>query len=175
VRLSDGLTVPFALAAGLASLGNSKIVVTAGVAEIVAGAISMGLGGYLAGKSEIEHYDSERDREFAEISAMPEREEQEIVDIFTPYGLDRKAVQPLLSVLKDDPEKWVDFMMRFELSLERPNASRSWISAITIGFSYLMGGTVPLVPYTLDEHAERAFVVSVIATLTVLLIFGYIK
>ncbi|KAJ3280430.1 hypothetical protein HDU76_009188, partial [Blyttiomyces sp. JEL0837] len=135
VGLSDGLTVPFALAAGLSSLNNSRIVVTAGMAEIVAGAISMGLGGYLAGRSEIEHYEAERKREFEEISEVPHREEAEIIDIFRPYGLDREGVEPLLRLLRADPEKWVEFMMKFELSLERPDNSRSWISAITIGFS----------------------------------------
>ncbi|KAJ1541164.1 hypothetical protein HK405_010842 [Cladochytrium tenue] len=140
VGLSDGLTVPFALAAGLASLNNSKIVVTAGMSEIVAGAISMGLGGYLAGMSEIEHYDAERARERMEVDVMPEEEEQEIVDIFHPYGLDRESIEPLLSLLKANPETWVDFMMRFELSLERPSVHRSWISAITIGLSYFVSG-----------------------------------
>ncbi|KAI9331659.1 VIT family-domain-containing protein [Zopfochytrium polystomum] len=175
VGLSDGLTVPFALAAGLSSLGNARVVVTAGVAEIVAGGISMGLGGYLAGKSEIEHYEAERAREYCEISTMPEKEEQEIVDIFSPYGLDRKAVEPMLSLLKTDPDKWVDFMMKFELSLERPDSSRSWISAITIGLSYVMGGLVPLIPYMATDDTDRAFIVSIVSTLTVLLIFGYVK
>ncbi|RKO84983.1 Ccc1 family, partial [Blyttiomyces helicus] len=136
--LSDGLTVPFALAAGLSTLNNSRLVVTAGIAEIIAGAISMGLGGFLAGMSEIEHYDSERARECYEVDTCPDKEEEEIVEIFEPYGLDRESVQPLLDVLKKDKNTWVDFMMKFELNLERPSPRRSWISAITIGSSYFV-------------------------------------
>ncbi|KAI8609021.1 VIT family-domain-containing protein, partial [Chytriomyces sp. MP71] len=135
VGLSDGLTVPFALTAGLASLGNSRFVVLAGMAEIVAGAISMGLGGYLAGRSEIEHYDSEYAREEKEVRDVPHREEQEICEIFEPYGLDRDALEPLLNGLKANPTQWVEFMMRYELNLEKPDASRTWISALTIGGS----------------------------------------
>ncbi|KAJ3176367.1 hypothetical protein HK101_010448 [Irineochytrium annulatum] len=175
VGLSDGLTVPFALAAGLSSLNNSRIVVTAGMAEIVAGAISMGLGGYLAGRSEIEHYDAERRREVHEVLTMPRREEAEIVELFEPYGVGKNEVEPLLERLRADPEMWVDFMMKFELALERPDARRSWISAITIGFSYFMGGLVPLIPYMLFAEAEQAFHVSIVATLSVLLLFGYVK
>ena len=138
IGLSDGLTVPFALAAGLATLDNSKLVVTAGLAEVVAGAISMGLGGYMAGLSELEHYDSERLREMHEVETVPEREEEEIVEIFEPYGLLKSDLQPMLNVLKADKEAWVDFMMKFELSLERPSKWRTWISALTIGLSYLV-------------------------------------
>ncbi|KAJ3414119.1 hypothetical protein HDV05_007063 [Chytridiales sp. JEL 0842] len=173
--MSDGLTVPFALAAGLASLNNSQIVVTACMAEIVAGAIAMGLGGYLAGKSEIEHYDSEREREYHEIITVPEREEQEIVDIFEPYGLTRETVEPLLDILRKDHDKWVDFMMKFELSMERPDDRRSWISAATIGSSYFVGGLVPLVPYMVIQKAQTAFLVSIVTTLFVLFLFGYAK
>lgn len=111
IGLSDGLTVPFALAAGLAALDNSRLVVTAGMAEIAAGAISMGMGGYLAGHLEIEHYDAERARELYEVETVPEREEEEIVEIFEPFGLSKKDLIPLLTALKQDPEKWVDFMM----------------------------------------------------------------
>ncbi|KAJ3414118.1 hypothetical protein HDV05_007062 [Chytridiales sp. JEL 0842] len=175
VGMSDGLTVPFALAAGLASLNNTQIVVTAGMAEIVAGAISMGLGGYLAGRSEIEHYESERQREYDEIATVPEKEEEEIVEIFEPYGLDRASVEPLLTLLKKDHDKWVDFMMKFELSMERPDANRSWISALTIGGSYFLGGLVPLVPYMIFKEAQMAFTVSIVSTLLVLFVFGYVK
>ncbi|RKO90350.1 VIT family-domain-containing protein, partial [Blyttiomyces helicus] len=136
VGLSDGLTVPFALAAGLSTLKNSRLVVTAGFAEIIAGAISMGLGGFLAGMSEIEHYDSERAREVREVETVPEMEEAEIIEIFEPYGLSQENVQPLVDILKRDKDTWVDFMMKFELNLERPSPRRSWISALTIGTSY---------------------------------------
>ncbi|KAJ3105283.1 hypothetical protein HDU97_008306 [Phlyctochytrium planicorne] len=175
VGLSDGLTVPFALAAGLVNMKSTHVVVVAGMAEIVAGAISMGLGGYLAGRSEIEHYDAEFKRELLEIATVPEREEEEIVDIFKPYGMDRKDVEPLLSLLRADPIKWVEFMMKFELSLEKPDSSRSWISAITIGFSYFLGGLVPLCPYFYVTDVMLALWVSIGTTLFVLLVFGYIK
>lgn len=138
IGLSDGLTVPFALAAGLATFDNSKLVVIAGMAEIAAGAISMGLGGYLAGNLEIEHYDAERLREEFEVQTVPEKEEEEIVEIFEPFGLCKKDLIPLLTALKSNPEKWVDFMMKFELQLERPSKYRTWISALTIGSSYFV-------------------------------------
>ncbi|RKP08316.1 Ccc1 family [Thamnocephalis sphaerospora] len=173
--LSDGLTVPFALAAGLSSLDNSQIVVAAGCAELVAGAISMGLGGYLATVSEIEHYDAERERERAEVRNFPHEEEAEILDILAPYGLDQEALQPVIERLRADPERWVDFMMRFELNLERPDPARTWICALTIGFSYLIGGLVPLLPYFFIQHARTALGWSVGVTLTALFIFGYIK
>ncbi|KAI9205843.1 VIT family-domain-containing protein [Polychytrium aggregatum] len=175
VGLSDGLTVPFALAAGLAALGNSRLVVLAGMAEIVAGAISMGLGGWLAGRSEIEHYDAERKREQFEVKELPDHEEAEIVEIFEPYGLSKEALQPLLDGLKADPEKWVDFMMKFELCLEKPDPSRTWISALTIGSSYFIGGLVPLIPYILIADSQTALLVSVAFTIFVLLVFGYAK
>lgn len=127
IGLSDGLTVPFALAAGLASLNNSRLVVTAGFAEIIAGAISMGLGGYLAGKSEIEHYDNERKREETEVELVPYREEEEIFEVFEPYGVNRDECQPIIERLKTDHVKWVDFMMKFELGLEKPSARRTWV------------------------------------------------
>ncbi|KAJ3252061.1 hypothetical protein HK103_001863 [Boothiomyces macroporosus] len=170
VGLSDGLTVPFALAAGLATLDSSRIVLTAGVAEVVAGSISMALGGFLAGLSEIEHYDSERKRELMEVDQMPEKETQEIYEIFEPYGISSDHLEPLLEKLHSDKEVWVDFMMKFELGLEKPE-----ISALTIGASYFCGGVVPLVPYALIEHARTALLVSAIVTIATLFIFGYVK
>ncbi|KAJ3393369.1 hypothetical protein HDU80_010721 [Chytriomyces hyalinus] len=175
VGLSDGLTVPFALTAGLASLGSSRFVVLAGMAEIVAGAISMGLGGYLAGRSEIEHYDSEYAREQKEVQEMPLHELAEIEEIFEPYGLVRPAIDPLLEVLQNNPKQWVEFMMRYELNLEKPDPSRVWVSALTIGGSYFMGGLVPLIPYMLIADASNALPVSILGTLIVLFIFGYVK
>ncbi|ORY52074.1 DUF125-domain-containing protein [Rhizoclosmatium globosum] len=175
VGLSDGLTVPFALSAGLASLGNSRFVVLAGMAEIVAGAISMGLGGYLAGRSEIEHYDSEYIREETEVREVPERELEEIVEIFEPYGMDRQSLEPLLCKLKANPKQWIDFMMKFELNLEKPDGSRVWISALTIGGSYFMGGLVPLIPYMFVADSEIALNISIAVTLIVLFIFGFVK
>ncbi|KAJ3366700.1 hypothetical protein GGF32_003344 [Allomyces javanicus] len=176
VGLSDGLTVPFALSAGLSALQNPALVVTAGLAEIVAGAISMGLGGWLAGRSEINHYDAERRRELKEVREMPDAEVQEIVDIFEPYGISRDALAPLISQLQANEEQFVDFMMKFELNLERPSPRRSWISALTIGLSYLAGGLVPLIPYFfIRDDIRVALFVSAGLTVFVLLIFGYIK
>ncbi|CAO3678982.1 unnamed protein product [Umbelopsis ramanniana] len=173
--LSDGLTVPFALAAGLSSLGNSKLVIYGGVAELVSGSISMGLGGYLAARSELEHYDTERLREAKEVEEVPEDEEQEILDIMAPYGLDRDTVQPIIAKLRANPDKFVDFMMRFELNLERPDPKRSMISGLTIGGSYLVGGLIPLIPYFFLQNAFDALYISIGVTLTTLMIFGYIK
>ncbi|KAL2911194.1 Protein ccc1 [Polyrhizophydium stewartii] len=175
VGLSDGLTVPFALAAGLASLNNSRLVVTAGFAEIVAGSISMGLGGFLAGLSEIEHYDNERLREEREVETVPLREQEEIAEIFEPYGISREIVQPIIDVLVQNKEVWVDFMMKFELNLEKPDRNRTWISALTIGVSYFLGGLVPLIPYIFISTAVSALYVSAGVTILALFIFGYFK
>ncbi|ORZ14184.1 Ccc1 family [Absidia repens] len=175
IGLSDGLTVPFALAAGLSSLGSSRIVVYGGAAEIVSGSISMALGGFLAAKSEIEHYKTERQREEREVEDCPQDEEDEIVDILEPYGLDRVTIQPIIDKLKENPQKFVDFMMKFELALEMPDPRRSWISALTIGSSYFLGGLIPLIPYVLMEDATLALWVSVAVTLFTLLVFGYVK
>ncbi|KAG2174388.1 hypothetical protein INT43_004411 [Umbelopsis isabellina] len=173
--LSDGLTVPFALAAGLSSLGNSKLVIYGGVAELVSGSISMGLGGYLAARSELDHYDTERAREALEVQEVPADEEQEIIDIMAPYGLDQVTVQPIIEKLRSNPDKFVDFMMRFELNLEAPNPRRSMISGLTIGLSYLFGGLIPLLPYFFLNNAYNALYISIGVTLTTLLVFGYIK
>ncbi|RHZ59370.1 hypothetical protein Glove_364g29 [Diversispora epigaea] len=173
--LSDGLTVPFALAAGLSSFGDSRVVVMGGVAELIAGAISMGLGGYLAAKSDYDHFESERLREFWEVENCMEAEVQEIIDILAPYGLDTNSLTPLIEKLKSNPEKFVDFMMKFELNLEKPDPSRAWKSAFTIGISYFLGGCVPLLPYLFFESAMMGLYVSCIVTLICLIIFGYIK
>ncbi|KAI8146550.1 Ccc1 family [Fennellomyces sp. T-0311] len=175
IGLSDGLTVPFALAAGLSSLGNSKIVVYGGAAELVSGAISMGLGGYLAALSEMEHYSTERQREEREVEECPQDEEDEIVEILEPYGLDRQTIQPVIDKLKADPEKFVDFMMKFELNLEMPDPRRSWISALTIGLSYFVGGLIPLLPYVFVDDSTLALYISIAVTSLTLLIFGYCK
>ncbi|CAG8598264.1 24266_t:CDS:2, partial [Racocetra persica] len=173
--LSDGLTVPFALAAGLSSLGNSRLVIIGGLAELISGAISMGLGGYLAAKSDSDHYDTERLREEWEVQNCPEAEAQEIIDILSPYGLDVATLAPLIERLRSNPEKFVDFMMKFELCLEKPDPSRSWKSAITIGSAYFFGGLIPLIPYFFIESAMTGLYVSSIITLLGLVIFGFIK
>lgn len=176
IGMADGLTVPFALAAGLtgAATGNG-LIVTAGLAEVAAGSIAMGLGGYLAARSDAEHYDSERRREEREVAAFPEVEEAEVVAIFEGYGLDREQLSPILDAFRERPEAWVDFMMRFELGLERPDPKRAFASAATIGGSYIIGGLIPLGPYMALESTEEALRASATVTLLALLIFGYAK
>lgn len=176
IGMSDGLTVPFALAAGLSGAAvATRIVVTAGLAEIAAGAIAMGLGGFLAARSDSEHYRSERRREEEETVVVPEREAQEIVDIFASYGIDSRECAGVVAALRRNPKAWVDFMMRFELGLEEPEPNRARNSALTIGASYVAGGLVPLLPYMLLPSLHGALRVSVAVTLLALLVFGCIK
>jgi len=176
IGMSDGLTVPFALAAGLSEAVNStSIVVTAGLAEIAAGSIAMGLGGYLAARTDYEHYASEHKREMREIRELPKEEAQEVADIFRDYGLSDQQLSPLVTAIRADPVKWVDFMMRFELGLETPDPARALKSALTIAIAYIVGGMVPLTPYIVFHNPIIALHVSVIATLSTLFLFGYIK
>lgn len=176
IGMADGLTVPFALAAGITGAINaSHLVVTAGVAEIVAGSIAMGLGGYLAARGEAEHYYSEQRREEWEIDKLPQVEEQEVADIFAGYGLTEEEVAPLVAGLKRQPKAWRDFMMRFELGLEEPRPRRALQSAATIAASYVAGGAVPLAPYVLLDNADLALPWSASATLTALALFGFVK
>ena len=174
--MADGLTVPFALAAGLSgSISNTSIVVIAGIAEIAAGSIAMGLGGYLAAQSEAEHYASERQREETEVIEKPQVEADEITEIFEQYGLTHEESQPLVQALSRNPKLWVDFMMRYELGLEEPDPKRARNSAVTIAVSYILGGMVPLAPYMLNRELYRALGWSVAVTLVALFIFGYVK
>ena len=176
VGMSDGLTVPFALAAGISgAIAQSHLVVTAGLAEIAAGSIAMGLGGYLAGRSEAEHYASERRREEAEVKTVPEVESREVTQLFEAYGLTPEESRPVVEALMQRPAAWVDFMMRFELGLEKPDPRRALISAVTIGGSYAAGGIVPLAPYFLVSSAHSALLVSGAVTIVTLGIFGYFK
>ncbi len=177
IGMSDGLTVPFALAAGLSGVANAStaIVVTAGLAEIAAGSISMGLGGYLAARSDAEHYEAERQREQQETVSTPQLERQEVTDIFRTYGLSDEQSAPIVEALSTRADAWIDFMMRFELGLERPQPKRALTSALTIAFSYAAGGFIPLSPYIFLHSIATAQIVSVIATLAALLIFGYVK
>ena len=176
IGMSDGLTVPFALAAGLSgAVDSTHIVVTAGLAEIAAGSIAMGLGGYLAAKTDFEHYASERKREFREIETIPGQEAQEVAEIFLGYGLTKAQVAPLVAAIRETPTQWVDFMMRFELGLEPPNPKRALQSAFTIAAAYIVGGLVPLTPYIVLPSASFALRVSVVVTLLALFLFGYIK
>lgn len=176
IGMSDGLTVPFALAAGLSgAVAATNIVVTAGLAEIAAGSIAMGLGGYLAARTDAEHYASERLREIEETVKLPDLEAQEVGDIFRDYGIDEAGVQQIVNTLRTDQTKWVDFMMRFELGLEAPEPKRARQSAFTIAISYIVGGLIPLSPYMLFENITTALYVSVAVTLFALFIFGYVK
>jgi VIT1/CCC1 family predicted Fe2+/Mn2+ transporter len=176
IGMADGLTVPFALAAGISgALTSSHIVVTAGLAEIAAGCIAMGLGGYLAAKSDAEHFFNERRREEREIIEKAEIEKQEIVDIFQQYGVTAQECAPVIAALERKPDAWRDFMMRFELGLEEPNPKRGIRSAFTIGGSYIVGGLVPLAPYMLMHDSGRALGVSAVITLFALGVFGFVK
>jgi VIT1/CCC1 family predicted Fe2+/Mn2+ transporter len=180
IGMSDGLTVPFALAAGLtgglagASNPNS-IIVTAGLAEIAAGSIAMGLGGYLAAKSDAEHYTKEREREKREVAEIPHEEMREVAEVFHEYGLTEEQTKPIVEALRRQPKKWIDFMMRFELGLEKPDPKRALTSALTIGGAYAAGGFVPLAPYMFTPHPQNALFVSIATTLAALLIFGFVK
>lgn len=176
IGMSDGLTVPFALAAGISGVGvETKIVVLAGLAEIVAGSIAMGLGGYLAARTDFEHYTTEQARENWEIDHLPEREKQEVADVFRGYGMKDEHIEPILDAMSLNREQWLDFMMRFELGLEAPDPKRARVSALTIGLSYIVGGFIPLSPYILMHNIFDALIVSVIVTLIALFLFGYIK
>ena len=176
IGMSDGLTVPFALAAGLTgAIASSHIILTAGFAEIAAGAIAMGLGGYLAARSDAEHYASERLREEQEIVTLPEVEAQEVREIFQSYGLTDTESASAVASLRQRPQDWVDFMMRFELGLEKPEPARAWKSALTIACAYIVGGIIPLSAYLVFADAHRALWVSVGVTLVALGIFGGIK
>ena len=176
IGMADGLTVPFALAAGLSgALASSRLVVTAGLAEIVAGSIAMGLGGYLAAKTDQEHYAAERARELRETVDMPEREVEEVSTIFRGYGLREEPLQSVVSAISADRERWVDFMMRFELGLEAPDPARARRSAWTIGGSYIAGGIIPLAPYMLIPGTSLALRASIGVTMVALFVFGYVK
>jgi len=176
IGMADGLTVPFALAAGLSgAVAATGLIVTAGVAEIAAGAIAMGLGGYLAARGDAEHYASERTRELFEVRELPREEEKEIVAILGRYGLTREQCAPILAAFHKDHEAWVDFMMRYELGLERPVPGRALKSAFTIGGAYVAGGLVPLIPYMLVARPGKALWISALATLIALTVFGAIK
>ena len=176
IGMSDGLTVPFALAAGLTgAVTASNIIITAGLAEVAAGAIAMGLGGYLAAKGDSEHYYKEKKREEKEVKEVPQEELREIREIFLGYGLDKEAINPIEEAFKANPQKWVDFMMRFELNLEAPDPKRALQSALTIGGSYIVGGLIPLLPYMMLRDLHEALWVSVGVTLLALWLFGVVK
>jgi vacuolar iron transporter family protein len=178
IGMSDGLTVPFALAAGLSGAvaeGATFLVVTAGLAEVAAGSIAMGLGGYLAARTDAEHYASERAREERETVTMPDEEEAEVARVFHGYGLPAETVEAVVKAISADRGRWVDFMMRFELGLEAPEPGRARRSALTIALSYVAGGLVPLAPYFFLPSVRAGLLGSIVVTLVALLVFGYIK
>lgn len=176
IGMSDGLTVPFALAAGLTgAISSTGIIVTAGLAEIAAGSIAMGLGGYLAAKSDAEHYAKEREREKREVAEIPHEEMREVAEVFQAYGLTEDETWPIVQALQRQPRNWIDFMMRFELGLEKPDPRRAFRSAFTIAGAYVAGGLVPLGPYIFASTASVALLFSVAFTLVALLVFGFIK
>jgi vacuolar iron transporter family protein len=185
IGMADGLTVPFALAAGLtgavaATANASGIIVTAGLAEIAAGSIAMGLGGYLAAKTDSEHYESEKEREIRETDEIPDQEEEEVAKVFRGYGMSEAQLTPVVSAICADKQRWVDFMMRFELGLEPPDPARAGRSAGTIAGSYIAGGLIPLAPYILAPtlfggSIETALWISVGVTVLALFVFGSVK
>ena len=176
IGMSDGLTVPFALAAGLSgAVGTNHIIVTAGLAEIAAGSIAMGLGGYLAAKSDAEHYESEKAREHFEVKEKPHVEKAEVSEVFQMYGLTAEESRPVVEALTKRPEAWVDFMMRFELGLEKPDPKRALVSAGTIAGAYVVGGLIPLASYILLSAPGTALKVSILVTLSALAVLGRLK
>jgi VIT1/CCC1 family predicted Fe2+/Mn2+ transporter len=176
IGMADGLTVPFALAAGLSgTVSQTNIIVIAGLAEIAAGSIAMGLGGYLAARTDRDHYVSERDREIRETMELPDKEREEVADVFRDYGMSEEELTPVVKAIVKDQKRWVDFMMRFELGFEEPDPKRARNSAVTIALSYILGGLVPLAPYMTMGELESALRVSVVVTLIALFIFGFVK
>jgi vacuolar iron transporter family protein len=177
IGMSDGLTVPFALAAGLSgAVQASNIIITAGLAEIAAGSIAMGLGGYLAAKTDAEHYAAEVAREERETVELPEEEAAEVARVFQSYGLKDETVATVVDAICSDKKRWVDFMMRFELGLEEPNPRRALVSALTIAGSYIAGGLIPLAPYFFfRDDVTDGLIGSIVLTLLALLLFGFIK
>lgn len=176
IGMSDGLTVPFALAAGLSgTVAQTWIVVAAGLAEIAAGSIAMGLGGYLAARTDRDHYHSERDRELRETFELPEKEREEVAEVFRGYGMSEADIQPVVAAISADRNRWVDFMMKFELGFEEPEPKRARNSAVTIAISYVLGGLVPLAPYMIIGELYRALLISAVVTLAALFAFGFVK
>jgi vacuolar iron transporter family protein len=176
IGMADGLTVPFALAAGLSGTNvATSLVVTAGLAEVAAGSIAMGLGGYLAAKSDAEHYVSEKHREETEILTLPHVEREEVAEVFREYGLEAPEIEPILQAFAKNHPAWVDFMMRFELGLEEPDPKRALRSAMTIAGAYIAGGLIPLSPYMVVSETLKGLQISIVVTLIALLVFGFIK
>ena len=176
IGMSDGLTVPFALAAGLSgAVDSTSLIITAGLAEVAAGAIAMGLGGYLAARTDAEHFVGERTREESETQELPETEAAEVAQVFRAYGLPEETVTAVVGAIRSDRTRWVDFMIKFELGMTEPDPSRARNSALTIALSYVAGGLIPLAPYFLLQSVQAALLGSVVVTLLALFVFGFIK
>jgi len=176
IGMSDGLTVPFALTAGLSGVLNTNhLIIVSGLAEITAGCISMGLGGFLAGQSEVEHYEAELKREYSEIESVPMTELKEVVDIFTKMGVSEPLSKQVALQVSKNKDIWSDLMMKLELNMEKPVKNRAAISASTIGISYLVGGFIPLFPYIISNNSKTGFYISCIVTIMALITFGYFK
>lgn len=179
IGFADGLTVPFALTAGLSSLGSTKLVVIGGLAELFSGMISMGLGAYLAAATERQHWEAEYARECWEVDHCPDREREEIYEVFEKYGISREGARGVVDELcvstSKGKERWVQFMMDFELQLPEPDTTAAWKSALTMGLSYFIGGLVPMIPYFIMTSAQLALFVSIAITVVILLAFGYVK
>ena len=180
IGMSDGLTVPFALAAGITGAiannpGATALVVTAGLAEIAAGSIAMGLGGYLAAQTDVEHYESERQREIRETVELVDVETEEVAKVFREYGLTEAQMAPVVHAICSDQKRWVDFMMRFELGLEEPDPGRATRSAVTIALAYVVGGLIPLAPYMMFSSVTDGLQYSVVITFIALAAFGFVK
>lgn len=176
IGMSDGLTVPFALAAGLSGVvASSGIIVIAGIAEIAAGSIAMGLGGYLSGKTEQDHYTNEVKREHYEVENLRHKEIEETKEFFANIGLSKEIQEQATAEIAQDKDRWVDFMMKYELGLDKPDPKRATKSALNIGLSYVVGGIIPLSPYFFISDSREALQYSVVATLICLFIFGYFK
>ena len=176
IGMSDGLTVPFALAAGLSgAVDSTNVIIIAGLAEIAAGSIAMGLGGYLAGKTEADHYNSELKREYEEIETLPDMEREEVRAFFRNWGLSTQVQEQAVKEICNDKDRWADFMMKHELGLEQPDPKRAGKSAANIGLSYIVGGLIPLTPYFFSDKAQTGLEISCAITLVCLFIFGYFK
>jgi len=176
IGMADGLTVPFALAAGISgAVAASRLVVTAGFAEIAAGSIAMGLGGYLAARTDAEHYESEREREIRETVELRDHEIDEVAHVFRSYGMTEEQMAPVVKAITSDQKRWVNFMMRFELGLEEPDPKRAVRSALTIAGAYIFGGLIPLAPYMTSASVHTGLLISIAITLLALYVFGAVK
>lgn len=176
IGMADGLTVPFALAAGLSgAVSDNSLIITAGIAEVVAGSIAMGLGGYMAGRTDVEHFEAEYKREEYEVDHLPDKEKEEVKEVFAAYGISPHLQDEIAEELSKDKKNWIDFMMKFELGMEKPNPNRATHSAITIGSAYVLGGIVPLVGYFVTDIPSQGLMISSCITILFLFVFGYVK